>query len=81
MTPRQRLNILLVDDGSQHARQPSMLQSISLSTKNQIYVFRAFNSGQMPRVPEFVKALKRTQTEFSGLAKWTVLLVKTARKE
>ncbi|HEX6035222.1 MAG TPA: universal stress protein [Anaerolineales bacterium] len=68
MTPRQRLNILLADDGSQHAQAAvEWLQSISLPPKSQIYVFRAFNSGQIPWVSEFERALERTQTQLSSL--------------
>ena len=68
MTPKQRLNILLADDGSQHAQAAvEWLQNISLPPKSQIYVFRAFNSGQIPWVSDFEKALERTQSQLSSL--------------
>jgi len=68
MTPKQRLNILLADDGSQHAQAAvEWLQNISLPPKSRIFVFRAFNSGQIPWVSEFERALERTKTQLSSL--------------
>jgi nucleotide-binding universal stress UspA family protein len=68
MTPKKRLNILLADDGSQHAQAAvEWLQSVPLPPKSQIYVFRAFHSGQIPWISDFEKALERTQTQLSNL--------------
>jgi nucleotide-binding universal stress UspA family protein len=68
MTPKQRLNILLADDGSQHAQAAvEWLQNIPLPPKSRIFVFRAFHSGQIPLVPEFERALERTKTQLSSL--------------
>jgi nucleotide-binding universal stress UspA family protein len=68
MTPKKRLNILLADDGSQHAQAAvEWLQSSSLPPKSQIYVFRAFNSGQIPWISDFENALERTQTQLANL--------------
>lgn len=68
MTPRQRLNILLADDGSQHAQAAvEWIRSISLPPKSQIFVFRAFNSGQIPLISDFERVLERTQTQLSSL--------------
>jgi nucleotide-binding universal stress UspA family protein len=66
MTPKRRLNILLADDGSQHAQAAvEWLQSACLPPKSQIHVFRAFHSGQIPWVSDFERALERTQTQLS----------------
>jgi nucleotide-binding universal stress UspA family protein len=68
MTPKQRLNILLADDGSQHAQAAvEWLQNISLPPKSRIFVFRAFHSGQIPWISEFETALEKTKTRLSSL--------------
>jgi nucleotide-binding universal stress UspA family protein len=68
MTPKQRLNILLADDGSQHAwAAVEWLQSIPFPPKSSIFVFRAFHSGQIQVVPAFERALERTKTQLSSL--------------
>ena len=68
MTPKQRLNILLADDGSQHAQAAvEWLQSIPLPPKSQISVVRAFHSGQIQLVSEFEKSLERTKAQLSSL--------------
>ena len=67
MTPRKRLNILLADDGSQHARAAvELLQHISLPQKSKIFVFRAFNSGQIPLIPEMERSLEQTQASLAN---------------
>jgi len=67
MTPKQRLNILLADDGSQHAQAAvEWLQSIPLPPKSRIFVFRAFHSGQIPLIPEFERSLERTKAQLSS---------------
>ena len=68
MTPKQRLNILLADDGSQHAQAAvEWLQNIPLPPKSRIFVFRAFHSGQIPLISEFEKSLERTKTQLASL--------------
>jgi nucleotide-binding universal stress UspA family protein len=68
MTPKRRLNILLADDGSQHAQAAvEWLQSISLPQKSHIFVFRAFHSGQIPLISEFERSLERTKHQLSSL--------------
>ncbi|HLO33962.1 MAG TPA: universal stress protein [Anaerolineales bacterium] len=68
MTPKRRLNILLADDGSQHAQAAvEWLQNIPLPPKSRIFVFRAFHSGQIPWVPEFERSLERTKSQLSSL--------------
>jgi nucleotide-binding universal stress UspA family protein len=67
MTPKQRLNILLADDGSQHAQAAvEWLQSISLPPNSQILVFHAFHSGQVDFVPDFERSLARTKKQLSN---------------
>ena len=68
MTPKQRLNILLADDGSQHAQAAvEWLQSISPLPDSQILVFHAFHSGQIEFVPDFQRSLERTKKQLSNL--------------
>jgi len=67
MTPKRRLNILLADDGSQHAQAAvEWLQDISLPPKSRILVFRAFHSGQIPWIPEFEGSLERARSRLTG---------------
>ncbi len=64
MTPTKRLNILLADDGSQHAQAAvEMLQNIPLPRKSRILVYRAFNSGQIPLIPDIERSLERTKNQ------------------
>lgn len=68
MTPKQRLNILLAHDGSEHAHAAvEWLQSIPLPPKSRIFVFRAFHSGQIHLIPVFEKSLERTKIQLSAL--------------
>lgn len=68
MTPKRRLNILLADDGSQHAQAAvEWLQDIPLPAKSRILVFHAFHSGQIPWVAEYEKSLERTKTQLTGM--------------
>ncbi len=49
MTPKQRVDILLADDGSQHAQAAvRLLQELPLPTKTEILVCRAFEFGSDP---------------------------------
>lgn len=68
MTPKRRLNVLLADDGSQHARLAvEWLQSVPLPPKSRILVFRAFHSGQIPEIPEYERSLERTRALLANL--------------
>lgn len=63
MSPKQRLDILLADDGSLHAQAAvEFLQNIPLPEKSRILVYRAFSSGQIPGIPEFERSLERTKS-------------------
>jgi nucleotide-binding universal stress UspA family protein len=67
MTPKQRLNILLADDGSLHAQAAvEFLQDIPLPPNSRILVYRAFNSAQIPWIPEFERSLERTNSQLSS---------------
>jgi nucleotide-binding universal stress UspA family protein len=67
MTPKKRLNILLADDGSQHAQAAiELLQDIPIPTKSHIAVLRAFNSGQIASIAEFEASLARSKSQLAG---------------
>lgn len=67
MTPKKRLNILLADDGSQHAQAAvEMLQNIPIPLKSRILILRAFSSGQIPSIPDFERSLERSKNQLSG---------------
>ena len=66
MTPKKRLNILLADDGSQHAQAAvELLQELPLPPKSSIFILRAFNSGQIPLIPDFEKGLERSKSRLA----------------
>lgn len=67
MTPRKRLNILLADDGSQHAQSAvEMLQNVPIPPKSSITILRAFNSGQIPWLTDFERSLERSKNQLTG---------------
>jgi nucleotide-binding universal stress UspA family protein len=67
MTPKKRLNILLADDGSQHAQAAvELLQELPLPPKSSILVLRAFNSGQIPLIPDFERSLERSKDQLAS---------------
>lgn len=67
MSPTTRMNILLADDGSQHAQAAvELLQKIPLPAKSKIRVYRAFNSAQIPLIPEMERSLARTRDQLTG---------------
>ncbi len=67
MSPKQRLDILLADDGSLHAQAAvELLQSIPLHPDSCILVYRVFSSGQIPWVSEFERSLERTKEQLSN---------------
>lgn len=64
MTPRKRLNILFADDGSQHAQAAvELLKDIPLPPNSSIAVLHAFNSGQVPLIPEYERTMARTRDQ------------------
>lgn len=65
MSPAKRVNILLADDGSQHV-PVEMLQNIPIPPKSRILVYRAFNSAQIPQIPEMERSLERTKSLLSS---------------
>ena len=66
MTPK-RLNILLADDGSQHAQSAvELLQNIPLPANSRIFVLRAFGPGQIDYLTGFEKALQRTTAQLES---------------
>jgi len=67
MSPKKRLNILLADDGSQHAQAAvELLQELPLPPKSSILVLRAFNSGQIPLISDFEKSLERSKAQLAS---------------
>jgi nucleotide-binding universal stress UspA family protein len=67
MTPKKRLNILLADDGSQHAQAAvELLQDLPLPPKTSILILRAFSPGQVDWLPEFERSLQRSCAQLSG---------------
>ena len=67
MTPKQRLDILLADDGSQHAQAAvRLLQDLPLPEKTEILVCRAFESGQIPWISDFERSLLETREQLSN---------------
>lgn len=66
MAPKKRLNILLADDGSQHAQAAvELLQNIPIPSKSHITVLRAFNSGQISSTGEFEASLERSKSRLT----------------
>lgn len=66
MTPKKRWNILLADDGSLHAQAAvELLQNIPIPSKSRIWVYRAFNSGQIPLIPDMERSLERTKDQLA----------------
>ena len=66
MSPAKRMNILLADDGSTHAQAAvELLQKLPLPPKSKVCVYRAFNSGQIPLIPEMERSLERTRSQLT----------------
>jgi nucleotide-binding universal stress UspA family protein len=67
MTPEKRVDILLANDGSQHAQAAvRLLQDLPLPTKTEILVCRAFDSGQIPWISNFELSLEETKEQLSS---------------
>ena len=78
MISRKRLNILLADDGSQHAQSAvELLQEVSLPLKSRVMVLRVFTPGQISGIPEFEKGLERRRNQLlnAGMAAETDLIL------
>ncbi len=84
MTPRKRWNILLADDGSQHAQSAvELIQSIPVPVKTKINVLRVFGPGQIDLLPGFERSLERTKDQLmnSGLPVKATLLLGSASEK
>ena len=67
MSPKQGLNILFADDGSQHAQSAvELLKDIPLPPNSHIFVIQAFNSGQIPLISEYERSLERTRNQLTS---------------
>ena len=64
MTSKKRLNILMADDSSQHARAAvKFLRDIPLLPRCRIMVLRVFTPDQIPGIPEFEKRTFSRESE------------------
>ena len=62
MTSKKRLNILMADDGSQHARSAvELLGDVTLPPRSKVTVLRVFTPGQITSLPELEKSLEATR--------------------
>lgn len=60
----KKWNILLADDGSEHAQAAvQLLQTLPLPTKSRVRILRVFPPGQTFAVAHFEKSLERTKTQ------------------
>ena len=65
MTLTKRLNILMADDGSQHAQSAvDLIRGLSLPLKSRVMVLRVFTPGQISGIPEFESSLEKTKHQF-----------------
>ncbi|GAB4504956.1 MAG: hypothetical protein Fur0043_19510 [Anaerolineales bacterium] len=61
---RKRWNILLADDGSEHAQAAiQLLQTLPLPAKSRVHVLRVFPPGQTFAVGQMEKSLEKTQAQ------------------
>jgi nucleotide-binding universal stress UspA family protein len=61
---KQRMKILLADDGSQHAQAAvKLLQELPLPPKSRVHVLRAFPPGQTYAVGQMERSLKHTEEQ------------------
>ena len=66
MSPKKRLNILLADDGSQHAQAAvELLQDLPLPPHSSILILRAFGPGQVDWLPQFERSLERSREQLA----------------
>lgn len=65
MTSTKRLNILMADDGSQHAQSAvKLLLDLSLPPRSRVMILRVFTPGQISGIPEFESSLEKTKHQF-----------------
>ena len=68
MTPMKRLDILLADDGSQHAMSAvELMGDFPESLRGRALILRAFHSGQVAAYPELEKAIERTANQLANM--------------
>lgn len=59
MAPRKKMNILLADDGSQHARSAvQLVNDFPAQFRGRVLLLRAFNSGQITALSEIENAVE-----------------------
>lgn len=67
MTPKKRLNILLADDGSRHAKAAvELMQDFPESLRGRVLVLRAFDSGQISSLFEIERSFDATIGQLAG---------------
>lgn len=78
MTSIKRLNILMADDSSEHARSVvELIRDLSLPPKTRVMVLRVFSPGQISGIPEFERSLERTRQHllYAGVKVETELIL------
>jgi nucleotide-binding universal stress UspA family protein len=78
MTSTKRLNILMADDGSQHAQAAvELIQNLSLPPGCRVMVLRVFTPDQISGIPEFENSLEKTKHQFlnAGMVVGTDLIL------
>ena len=64
MASKKRLNILLADDGSEHAQSAvELLRGVVLPPKSRVTVLRVFTPGQITSLPDFENSLEKTRNQ------------------
>ncbi|MEW5940314.1 MAG: universal stress protein [Chloroflexota bacterium] len=66
MTPKKRLNILLADDGSQHAQSAVEFLRAILPPASRVLAARAFTPAQVTSLPGLEKSLERTKSQLEA---------------
>lgn len=67
MTPKKKLNILLADDGSQHAKAAlELVHNFPEQTHGRVLILRAFHSGQITAISEIEKSVEGTASKLAG---------------
>jgi nucleotide-binding universal stress UspA family protein len=62
MTSIKRLNILMADDGSEHAwAAVELIRDLALPAKTRVMALRVFTPGQITAIPEFERSLEKTK--------------------
>lgn len=64
MASKKRLNILLADDGSEHAQSAvELLRGVALPPRSRVTVLRVFTPGQITSLPDFENSLEKTRDQ------------------